>query len=313
MKQGRDWRIINQRLVNRGRPSTYLKAAVQNEEQELRAVNEGKIGAPYEYSPLLIIAAFAIKSVDKKGYREAAGAVDDYLKLMGVEKSPDFRTVNWRVKRLEKDGLRLMIYKSIDEEEEAIDVIIDSTGEKSRRDGEYRSKMYGKLKDWKQVHIVISRKTHKILNIKVTKGNSGDPQEFIPLMKPIVKRHKINRTFADGAYGSEENFEFCDKNNIDPVIPVHINAVKGKHKRKRIEEQLGVIKKPGRYRQPAKEQKKKNQDGWKKESGYHQRSLVECVIGVFKGIFDESVFSKTKKMIEKELLLKAVIYNKYIA
>ena len=40
---------------------------------------------------------------------------------------------------------------------------------------------------------------------------------------------------------------------------------------------------------------------------------MECVIGVFKGVFDESVFSKTNEMIEKELLLKAVIYNEYIA
>jgi hypothetical protein len=51
---------------------------------------------------------------------------------------------------------------------------------------------------------------------------------------------------------------------------------------------------------------------WKKKSGYHQRSLVERAMGVFKGVFDESVFSKTKEMVEKELFLKAVIYNKYI-
>ena len=313
MKEQRDWKIINQRLVDRGRLSTYLKAAIQNHERDLRTVNEGKVGAPYEYSPMFIIAAFAIKSIDKKGYREAAGAVEDYLSLIGIEKHPNFRTLQWRFQQLEKSGIRFLLHQSIDEEEEVLDVIIDSTGEKSRKDGEYRSKMYDKLKEWKQLHIVISRKTRRILNIKVTKGNSGDPQEFIPLIKPIVERHRINRTFADGAYGSEENFEFCDKNNIDPFIPVHINAASGKHKRKRIEEQLGVIKKPGRYRQPTKEQKRKNQERWKDESGFHQRSLVECVIGVFKSVFDESVFSKTKDMIEKELVLKAVIYNKYIA
>ena len=164
--------------------------------------------------------------------------------MVGVTKHPNFRTVHWRIQQLEADGIRLMVYKSIDDEEETIDVIIDSTGAKSRKDGEYRTKMYKKLKEWKQLHIAISRKTHKILNINVTKGNSGDPQEFIPLMKPIVERHEINAAFADGTYSSEENFEFCDKNNIYPVIPVHINAEKGKHKKRRIEEQLGVIKNP---------------------------------------------------------------------
>lgn len=289
-----------------------MTEAIKRNNQELQEMNRDKVGAPYEYSPVLIISTFAIKTVNKTGYRQASGTVEDYLKLNGVEKHPVFTTVHWRIQQLKKEGIRLMIYKSIDDEEEVIDVIIDSTGEKSRKDGEYRSKMYGKLKDWKQVHIVISRRTHRILNIKVTKGNSGDPQEFVPLMKPIVERHKVGRVFGDGAYGSEENFEFCDDNGIDSIIPVHVNAESGKHKRKRIEDQLGVIKKPGRHRQPTKEQKRKNQDRWKSESGYHQRSLVECVIGVFKNVFDESVFSKTKEMIEKELLLKAVIYNKYV-
>ena len=221
----RDWKIYNQRPVDRGKPSTYLKGIIQNEKGDLHRVNDGKVGAPYEYSSITIISAFAIKTVDKKGYRQVAGAVEDYLDLMGVTKHPNFRTVNWRIKQLEADGIRLMVYKSIDEEEETINVIIDSTGAKSRKDGEYRTKMYKKLKEWKQLHIAISRKMHKILNIEVTKGNSRDLQEFIPLMEPIVERREINNVFADGAYSSEENFGFCDAEGIDPVMPVHINSV----------------------------------------------------------------------------------------
>lgn len=313
MNDHRNWKNINQRLVDRGKTSTYIKPAMANSKRDLSIMNKGKVGKPYEYSEMLVIAGFAIKAVNKCGYREVAGNIEDYMNINGVHDCPDFRTIHWRIQQMEKDGIKFMIYKSIDEEEETIDVIVDSTGVKSRKDGEYRSNKYGKVKKWKQLHIVISRKTRKILNVKVTKANSGDANRFIPLMKPIIERKPVNSSRTDGGYDSEENFEFCDRNNIDPIIPVHINAQSGRHRRKRIEEQLGMIKKPGRYRQPTKEQKKKNQERWKEKVDYHDRSLIETVNAVFKGVFDESVFSKTTKMIEKELLLKAVIYNKYIA
>ena len=64
---------------------------------------------------------------------------------------------------------------------------------------------------------------------------------------------------------------------------------------------------------PPKEIRKKNQEKWKREIGYHMRSIVESVFSVFKNTFGEYTFSKTKEMREKELMLKALFYNKYIA
>jgi hypothetical protein len=314
MRTPRNWNLYNQTLVNRGKTSTYLKEALQNQKTDLSVMNRDKVGKPYEYSNVFIIAGFAVKTVNKIGYRQAAGNIEDYLTLNGINDYPDFRTIQWRVQQLEKEGIKFMIKRSTEDEEEIIDVIIDSTGVRSRRDGEYRSKMYRNKKRWKQIHIVISKKTRKILNIKVTRDHAGDPNQFIPLMKPIVKRRTVNSANADGAYGSEKNFKFCDENNIESIIPVHINHVgtTGRHHRKRVVEQLGVIRKPGKYRQPTKEQKRRNLEKWKDKSGYHDRSIIEGVISVFKGVFDESVFSKKKDMIEKELLLKAFIYNTFV-
>jgi len=305
-------------LVDRGKPSMYLKEAMQGEKQELRIINKGKVGKPYKYSPLLILSTYAIKTVDKIGYREAAGAVEDYLSLNGVSKHPDFRTVHWRIRQIEEEKIKLMIYRSIGEEEEYIDVIMDSTGIRSRKDGEYRSDMYGKIKEWKQLHIVISRKTHKILNMKVTKAHAGDANQFIGLMKPIVEKKRVNSSRTDGGYDSERNFRFCYKHNIQPITPVRINAtgLRNRYRSRAIEEQLGFKRRPHAhsiYSYLSEEKRRQNQEEWKRKVDYHGRSLIETVNSVFKGVFDESVFSKTKKMIEKELLLKAVIYNKYIA
>lgn len=314
MNNLRNWKDINQRLVDRGKTSTYIKPAIMTSKRDLSVMNNGKVGKPYEYSDVFIIAGFAVKTVNKSGYRQAAGCIEDYLALNDIKDHPDFRTIHWRIGQLKKEEIRFMIEESTGDEDDTIDVIVDSTGVRSRKDGEYRSKMYRNKKRWKQIHIVISKKTRKIMNIKVTRDHAGDPNQFVPLMKPIVKRRTVNSANADGAYGSEKNFKFCDDNNIESIIPVHINHVgtTGRHHRKRVVEQLGVIRKPGKYRQPTKEQKKKNLEKWKDKRGYHDRSIIEGVISVFKGVFDESVFSKKKDMIENELLLKAFIYNTFV-
>jgi len=103
---------------------------------------------------------------------------------------------------------------------------------------------------------------------------------------------------------------------IQSLVPVHINSSGiSPHRKLRVEEQLGVIRRRGRNRNiiPPKEIRKKNQEKWKRESGYHMRSIVEGVFSVFKNTFGEYTFSKTKEMREKELMLKALVYNRYIA
>lgn len=312
MNDLRNWRDINLRLVNRGRPSTYLEPAVANQDADLSEMNNKKVGKPYSFSNMLIIAAFAIKSVFKIGYREAAGNVKDFLDSISVKLHPDFRTIQWRVSQMERDGIKFMIQQR---GRSNLKVIIDMSGVKSENDGEYRTVKYGKIKVWQEIHIAIDRVTHKILNMEVTENDVKDTKEFIPLLKPITEMNDVETVITDGGYDSEENFKYSDDNNIKTLIPVHINAIKGKHKRKRIEEQLGRSYSrgfTGRNMYLTEEIRRQNQDKWKKTSGYHSRSLVETIFSVFKGTFGEYTFSKNKKMKEKELLLKAIVYNQFL-
>ena len=312
MNDPRNWRDINERLVNRGRPSTYLKPALTKQSADLSMMNDKKVGKPFSFSNMLIIAAFAVKSVFKIGYREAAGNVKDFLESVGAKLCPDFRTIQWRISQMKKDDIKFMIYQRGKNE---LEVIIDASAVKSRNDGEYRSGKYGKIKEWEEIHVAIDRGSHKILNMEVTEKKVGDTVKFIPLLTPIIGMNDVHKATADGAYGSEENYRYCDDNNIKPIIPVHVNARRGKHKRKRITEQLGhvfVRGFNGRNMYLTEEMKRQNQDEWKKDSGYHSRSLVETVFFVFKGAFGEYTFSTNYKMKEKELLLKAVIYNQFL-
>jgi len=64
--------------VNRGRPSNYLLPAVENRENDLKVMNKGKVGRPYNTRMLRSLQHFAIKCIFKLGYREASGIVEDY-------------------------------------------------------------------------------------------------------------------------------------------------------------------------------------------------------------------------------------------
>ena len=98
----RNWNLYNLRLVNRGRPSNYLLPAVENRENDLKVMNKGKVGRPYQYSNVEIFAAYAIKCIFKLGYREASGIVEDYERQYGADNTPNFRTIHWRIKKLKK-------------------------------------------------------------------------------------------------------------------------------------------------------------------------------------------------------------------
>jgi len=125
-----------------------------------------------------------------------------------------------------------------------IEVVIYSTGIKSRNDGEYRPTKYGKRKEWCKMHIAVDRKTKKILNIIITDSSTGDAKEFIPLLESI---ENIKVVAADGTNDSNKNFEYCKDRHILPLIPVHINATGGSlHRKLCVEEQLSVIRRRGR-------------------------------------------------------------------
>ncbi len=243
MNDFRNWKTYNHMLINRGKPSTYIKPAISNNKVNLLKINDGKVGHPYVYSEVLIVAGFAVKSIFKIGYREAAGMIKDYAELVRSSCSPDFRTIQWRISKMKSDGIKFVIYTK----NKTLDVVIDSSEVKSTNYGEYRSTKYDKIKMWEKIHIAVDRKTHKILNIIVTGNDVGDPREFIPLLGQVKELNNVKSATADGAYDSEKNFKYCDDNNINPLIPVHINATgeNGRHRRKHVVKQLGVIRKRG--------------------------------------------------------------------
>ena len=58
-----------------------------------------------------------------------------------------------------------------------------------------------------------------------------DSKEAKKLVDDASKKHKINKSYMDGAYDSKEHFRYLDSKNIIPVIKVRENSVLDEYKR----------------------------------------------------------------------------------
>ncbi len=199
---------------------------------------------------------------------------------------------------------------------EKIDVAIDSTGIKLVNDGEYRTKIYDKRKDWIKLHLSVDVNTGRVLTRAITKDNVHDIKETKPLLNPIFEF--MNTLFADRAWDSEMTHKLARKYNFKCVVPVRINANRrcGGERRKAVIEQFDLTTdnlSHGHYgsyfKSRSEEYRMRKQKEWKKKFSYGRRWMVEGTYGKFKGMFGECVFSKTKDMIQTEIDAKLYVYN----
>ncbi len=305
----RDWKIYNRQLVNRGKIITILIQPELMESETLQKMNKNKVGRPFRFSTGLITAAFAVKCILRFGYREIEGFVDDISSKLKI-KVPNFRTIWWRIDRMKNEGIKFNI------NEKHTVIAIDASGLRPVNDGEYRMMKYSKFREWIKIHTAIDPKSKEYLNVVVTKGNVGDCREFRNVVTPIA--HDVTEILADGGYCTKEIYEFCDDNNILPTIPVKINFsnefIKSKIRRKMLEEQLGLVCTPGCYgrnRFLTKEKRKRNLDKWKKKVGYGRRVLVESSFSRYKRVVGETLFSRKIENIEKEIVAKMNLLNRF--
>ena len=63
------------------------------------------------------------------------------------------------------------------------------------------------------------------------------------------------------------------------------------------------------FKELGEEYRMQKQKEWKEKFEYGKRWRVEGTYGKFKGMFGESVFSKIKNMIRKEIDAKLYLYN----
>lgn len=286
----RNWEEYNEALVKRGSILLDLDF-VADWSRELKGMNERKEGARFRYPEsfiklLAVVHAYVLPFRQLEGFTRVLGQYVDGLK------APDYTTIWWRVARMKVD-----LASSVELDKD-VTIAVDSSGIKVSNRGEWIRKKWKVKRGFIKVHIAVDTRTKQILAIEVTREDVSDGRMLKRLVEDSAGKADLKRVVADGAYDSKSNFRLLADRGIEPLIKVRRNAsFKGggcMPRKFAVVEQLGNPQ-------------------WKKEKGYGYRWMVESAFSSIKRVFSEHIVSIKWKNIINELLLKASIYNLFMA
>jgi len=289
-----NWSDYNKSLVNRGNISFWISDDLFNSWYYQGSRDPG--GA-ISYSDGAILFCLTIRALYGLRYRQAQGFICGLFDVMDIDlRVPHYSQLNRRSKDLEVD-IRIK-----DSSKEHLDVVLDSTGLKVYGEGEWKVRKHGvsKRRTWRKLHMCSDGQDLEIVFVVVTGNDVDDAQGGIELIDQL--QESIDSCSGDGAY-DKKKFRKCLPNNTIALIPPQRNAVvcdgEDDHLKQR-DQAIKRIKEVGRQQ-------------WKKEVGYHRRSLSQVNMYRYKTIFGDKLKAREPQYEENEVRVKCRILNQFVA
>lgn len=287
-----NWNQYNQALKQRGSLHIWIPAEI---EDQWYYQGESQRGAQYRYSEICIEMACLVKEVYHLAYRQTQGFLESLVALRGWKvKVPDYSVINRRHRKLQ---LQL---SGADKEGKYI--VMDSTGAKVYGEGEWKVRQHGwsKHRTWRKIHLAVDESTGVIESCVMT-TNSVDDAAMVGSLLDGVKG-KVKKLAGDGAYDKKKVYDQLSKRKIKPIIPPRKGARITRHGNSRGRElprdkAIRRIRKVGRKK-------------WKKQSGYHRRSIVESTMFRLKSQFGEKLASRDIEQQKVEVSIKCYLLNR---
>jgi len=293
----RNWAHYNEALVERGSLKFWLDEEVI--QQWHNTERTGQPGRPPTYSDFAIEAALTIRSVFHLSLRATEGFIKSLIELSKLDiECPDYSCLCKRQKTLKVTLSKDKTSKQIEPQH----IVVDSTGFKIYGEGEWKVRQHGhtKRRTWRKLHLAIDSETQGIEATVLTTNDFKDSEVLPDLMEQI--EGEVKQLSGDGGYDSHETYEYIASLGASPVIPPRKDAVIAQHGNcktppKARDEVLRAIRKVGR----------KN---WKRQSGYHKRSLAETAMFRFKTLFGNTLSSRNFDNQGGEAFMKCKALNK---
>jgi hypothetical protein len=143
--------------------------------------------------------------------------------------------------------------------------------------------------------------THQILAISLTDNGIDDASMLKPLLEQMPL--SISKVATDGAYDRQKVYNYLQQRQIQALIPPRVNAIVWRDKQGQILEHqrniaLAVSKDIGLAE-------------WKKQMGYHRRSVAETAMFRLKMTFGERLKSRQFTNQKVEVRIKAKCLNQF--
>ena len=149
--------------------------------------------------------------------------------------------------------------------------------------------------------MAVNEATNNIHAVELTTNAVSDAEMVKPLLTAI--KQPIAKLAGDGAYDQVKVYNLLAEREIQPLIPPRVNAVvwtnkEGNDLTHPRNEAINQIDKVGLV-------------DWKKQIGYHRRSLAETAMFRWKTIFGGRLSSRLLRHQKIEVQIKAYCLNRF--
>ncbi len=264
---------------------------IDNWNNELHRMNHGKEGALYRYPDTFVLLLGYMRIYFHLPFRQTKGVVTAHAGRK-VPSIPDYSTINRRVNKLD-----IKVNENIGND---IVIVLDSTGIKVTNRGEWLPHKWNVRKGYLKIHVAVDINKKKIVSLDVTSEEVYDGSRLKELVDNALENNTLKRVIADGAYDSNENFQFLSDKNIEAAIKVRKNSS--------YDRSVGCLP-----RKRVVLNQLKNFERWKTRVKYGSRWIAETVFSSVKRTFGEYVTAKRFPNMVKEMILKASLYNLFLA
>lgn len=291
--QTKNWPSYNTALKQRGSLSIWF-----DPEMTWEPPPSDKRGGQQDYSDAAIQACLTLKVLFGMPLRQTTGFVESLLRLAGLDWAvPDYSTLSRRQKTLHVS----LSYRG---GTGPLNLLIDSTGIKSKGEGEWNARKHGgsKRRIWRKIHIGIDEETLEVRAVEVTTSNVGDAPMLPELMNQISPDQDIGSVTADGAYDTRKCHDAIAARNAHAVIPPRKNAKPWKPTSAGAIARNDAIS-TSRYL---------GRTIWKRWSGYHRRSRVESKMHCVKRL-GQSLMARDFDRQVAEIQIRVAALNRYTA
>lgn len=293
----RNWHDYNTALVQRGSLTLWLAQGVLQDWRNQERT--GKRGRPRLYTDQAIACALRLREVYRLPLRATEGLLRSLTALLGADMSiPCYSTLSRR-----QAGLAV----ALDAPAPAgpLHLVVDGTGLKVFGDGEWKARQHGvsKRRTWRKVHLAVDQDTGYVRAAATTANSISDGQMLPPLLEQVGQ--PVCQVSADGGYDRRTCYEAIAGRGAKAAIPPRRGAKIWRHgnsKQERLarDENLRRIRVVGRAK-------------WKRESGYHRRSLAETTMFRLKTIFGAALRARGDAAQETETMLRLNALNQMTA
>ena len=299
----KNWSEYNKALVQRGSITFWMS---DDFEKTWMHSGEKQRGSQFDYSDQAILVMLTIKEVFHLTNRGVEGFVRSLFRMMKTNlPEPDHSTLSKRGK-----DLKVKLPKKTNQ---SLNIVMDSTGLKIYGEGEWKVRMHGvspvpaalvqaKRRTWRKLHVGANPQDGEIQAVILTENSVSDDAAVEVLLQQIEQQ--IDKFAADGAYDKRKVYDCLNAHSPDVniLIPLRKNARIWKHgntktERLKRDENLRSIRKYGRKE-------------WKKNSGYHVRSLAETTMFRLKTIFGDDLSVRLLETQTTQALVRCAALNK---